>query len=104
MEHPTVKTLADKATNTFALAFELFGKCHRGYNSSHMTHEDIDELGKNKFYKFVLINSCIHYKLVESNISNFLKFYRENFTSASILPKMRITLPKKKKQKKQKKQ
>ena len=54
MEHPTVKTLADKATNTFALAFELFGKCHRGYNSSQcMTHEDIDELGKNNFYKFV---------------------------------------------------
>ena len=61
MEHPTVKTLADKATNTFALAFELFGKCHRGYNSSQcMTHEDIDELGKIFFINvFELIHAFI---------------------------------------------
>ena len=47
MDYPTIRTLADKTANTFAMAFELLGKCHRGYNSSVcIKDKDIDELGK----------------------------------------------------------
>ncbi len=37
---------AEKMTDVFTRAFDLFGSCHRGYNSSHcMAEKDIDDLG-----------------------------------------------------------
>jgi len=46
--HPSSKVSAEKNAGVFAKAFNLFGNCHRGYNSSHyMSDGDIDELGNN---------------------------------------------------------
>ena len=77
--------------DVFSSAFELFGHCHRGYNSSkYMTDEDIDQLGKNNN---LLVDSCLMNANVinlEEQIITFLKFYRQNFPNASILPKMHI--------------
>ena len=50
MDHPSSKTSAEKTVDLFAVAFDMFGNCHRGYNSSHcMSDKDIDELGNIPF-------------------------------------------------------
>ena len=50
MDHPSSKTSAEKTVNLFAVAFDMFGNCHRGYNSSQcMSDKDIDELGNIPF-------------------------------------------------------
>ena len=69
-------------------AFELFGHCHRGYNSSkYMTDEDIDQLGKNNN---LLVDSCLMNAIVinlEEQIITFLKFYRRIFQMPAYFPK-----------------
>ena len=46
IHHPSMTSSAEKMTDVFTRAFDLFGSCHRGYNSSHcMAKKDIDHLG-----------------------------------------------------------
>ena len=47
MDHPFSKTSAEKTVDLFAVAFDMFGNCHR---ASHcMSDKDIDELGNIPF-------------------------------------------------------
>ena len=53
-DYPCAQSQANSIANKFAQAFELFGKCHRGYNSSHcLSNEDIDQLGKLKQFTYL---------------------------------------------------
>ncbi len=77
------------AANLFSKAFDLFGHCHKGYNPSHyMSDEDITGIGNIlTFYNICYDN---YFEILESHITEFLKFYREKFPSATILPKMHV--------------
>lgn len=45
--HASIAQAANEMADTFAQAFELFGRCHRGYNSSTcLTDGEIDTIGK----------------------------------------------------------
>ena len=59
-----------------------------------MSDKDIDELGNNPYIHRIFIeyafDSDNYSQLLESHICKFLKFYREKFPSATILPKMHI--------------
>ncbi len=90
-DYPSITARSDKTASKFALAFEHFGECHRGYNSSVcMKEKDIDALGKFKYTMPVILKLIYINISAETNIRTFLKFYRENFPKASILPKMHI--------------
>ena len=43
--NPTVKEQAEAVSTTFTKAFELFAKCHKGYNSNVVTDSDIKQTG-----------------------------------------------------------
>jgi hypothetical protein len=43
---PTLKQEAEAVSETFTKAFELFGKCHRGYNSNVVTNSAIKQTGE----------------------------------------------------------
>ncbi len=46
IHHPSMTSSAEKMTDIFTRAFDLFGSCLRDYNSSHcMAEKDIDDLG-----------------------------------------------------------
>ena len=45
--HHELQTDTGKVVKNFQEVFTLFGKCHRGYNSStYKTDEEIDKIGK----------------------------------------------------------
>lgn len=47
MQHQSVALQANKVVDRLAIVFELFGQCHRGYNSGfNLSDRDIDKLGK----------------------------------------------------------
>ena len=49
INYPSSKSCAEKAANLFMEAFDFFGHCHRGYNSSHyMSDEAVTDLGNVK--------------------------------------------------------
>ncbi len=88
IDYPSSKSRAEMATSLFSQAFDLFGQCHRGYNSSqYMSDKDITDLG-NILTFYMYYNN--YFELLESHITKFLKFYREQFPSATILPKMHV--------------
>ena len=47
IDYPSSKSCAEMAANLLSRAYDLFGHCHRRYNSSHcMSDKDITDLGK----------------------------------------------------------
>ncbi len=88
--HQPIVLQANRTASKFAEVFNLFGECHRGYNSSFsLSDKDIDNLGKKNYY--LNNKKCLPaYILTEADITAFLVFYRKNFPLASILPKMHI--------------
>ena len=43
---PTVKQEAEAVSATFTKAFELFAKCHKGYNANVVTDATIKQTGE----------------------------------------------------------
>ena len=43
---PTVKQEAEAVSATFTKAFELFAKCHKGYNANVVTNATIKQTGE----------------------------------------------------------
>ncbi len=84
----STQSAADEVADLFARAFNLFGHCHTGYNSStYMNDKDIDKLGNIKFYTMTYY---YYSDFLETHIANFMEYYRERFPSATVLPKMHI--------------
>lgn len=84
---PAISPSAEEISRKFTKTFTLFGACHDLYNSREiLTDQAIAKLGKqmsvhrNGFYIDSIQTAC--------NIKNFMKFYRDNFPEASVLPKM----------------
>ena len=51
--NPIVKGQAEGLSTTFTKAFELFAKCHKGYNSNVVTNSAIKQTGNLKKYLHV---------------------------------------------------
>lgn len=51
--NPIVKGKAEALSKTFTKAFELFAKCHKGYNSNVVTNSAIKQTGNLKKYLHV---------------------------------------------------
>ena len=81
---------AESVVRTFSTLMTLFRKCHRGYNSSKfMNDAKISKLGMH--YTVTLIFYSTDYLLIiAKDIDSFMKFYRDNFPWATVMPKMHI--------------
>ena len=78
---------ARKVSSTFSTALSLFSKCHHGYNSGPVSDEEIKGIGKPDNTRVVYRYTSY---LVDKDITALMRFYRENFPSATVLPKMHI--------------
>ena len=78
-------------SDRFTTAFELFAKCHKGYNSNAVDVQDIEMLGRQLLLASYpdLIALCL-LSSTDHDIVKFLTFYRATFPKATILPKMHI--------------
>ena len=84
---PTVLPKAQEITDTFTDLFSLFASCHKIYDSSLLLSDsNIQELGMFTCHCVAFLLSHVS----EVAIDSFLKFYREHFPSASVLPKMHM--------------
>lgn len=83
-------TQAKTIETQFNKVFTLFGQCHKLYDSKYLTDADINSLGKSNTCKFC--SPLEHTQIIFSDkkIKEFMKFYRENFPWASVLPKMHM--------------
>ena len=54
---PQAEAIADK----FHIAFQLFAKCHRVYNSSALLNDsEVDDLSKHKIMYYIMYNYTLH--------------------------------------------
>ena len=84
-------TAAQATSKKFETAFSQFAKCHELYDTSKpLSNDQIIELGESITLNIVHLNcqslACIMF-IIEKAIFEFLKFYRLNFPSATVLPK-----------------
>lgn len=50
LSHPTIEGEVHQVADKFTAALQLFGKCHRGYNSAkYLSNEDIMKIGNSDF-------------------------------------------------------
>lgn len=70
------------------MLFTLFGRCHNTYNSgSKLSDQDIDKLGKH-IHRVCFLE--VDLLSADTDIREFMAFYRSNFPEASVLPKMHM--------------
>ena len=89
---PTLKQEAEGVSETFSQAFELFAKCHMGYNANVVTDTDIKQTGEEstQIVTLLIIKFIISTKFTEHDFATFLEYYRRTFPDATILSKMHI--------------
>ena len=86
---PTALSAAKSIEVNFKKLFTLFGEYHKIYDGSSISDSEIALLGK-------IVQQCtandikIDFLLTVSKIKDFMKFYREAFSWATVLPKMHI--------------
>ena len=73
---------------TFQKVFTLFHHCHRTYDSNVVTDREIVELGK--LTEYIQIQNYHTFRISETNIKEFMAFYRASFPTATVLPKMHM--------------
>lgn len=87
---PTLTSTAEDISRRFTKVFTLFAACHNQYNSSmKFSDADIKTLGwfSTNMYR---IEWLVAFYLTETNIRDFMAFYRETFPETTVLPKMHI--------------
>lgn len=82
---------AEQIRNKYHKLFKLFADCHNIYNSSKfLVDSEINDLGKillHQYQSYIVMMPTI---FTESNICNFLDYYRSNFPTATITPKLHM--------------
>ena len=89
---PELLSRAESTSKKFRTALTLFEKCHRGYSSSHHMSDTDIPVKVNGIYSTQTI-PCMYmymFTLSESNIEEFLQFFRSTFPSATISPKLHL--------------
>ena len=82
---PDAESIRDK----FQTAFELFGSCHKIYDSTEVDTNSIALLSKLTSKQYSGHYNCnLHY--VGTNIKGFMGYYRQHFPNATVLPKMHM--------------
>ncbi len=95
-ECPALLPNARAAYIKFARVFSLFAKCHYLYNGSRVTEEDIDQLGTYMYTQNYICCERLRttytstFIFAETNIQEFMAFYRKTFPRATVLPKMHV--------------
>ena len=90
--HPSLASHVQKVSDSFTTAFDLFSKCHKGYNSNAVDEKDIEVLGRQVLHTLhypTLIALCL-LSSTDHDIVKFLQYYRATFPKATFLPKMHI--------------
>ena len=79
---------AEAIYTQFYKVFTLFGKCHNLYNGGVLTKEEIDQLGMQIHIHYFVSNNNINH--ADTNIKQFMSYYRTTFPEATVLLKMHI--------------
>ena len=86
-------TPAQAVFDRFSQVFLLLGKCHDIYSSNIVADSTIAQLGEGIvtiFFFALRTYFSLHHLSLELNIQEFLTFYRSNFTSSTVIPKMHL--------------
>ena len=85
--NPSIQAKAESISRRFLVVFSLFAKCHEVYDKSCVTQDDITDLSKIDPQTKVVIQIT---SLTGGNISSFMAYYRQQFRSATVTPKMHM--------------
>ena len=76
---------------SFRQHFELFGSCHKIYDSTEVDTNSIALLSKLTSKQYSGYYNCnLHY--VGTNIKGFMGYYCQHFPNATVLPKMHVRM------------